>query len=127
MSDKFELPNLDLPGQKTHWSVVAVVGTVSGLGAFHDDGVENPLQMVGVLVVLLLAGVFFLVVNRQQASREAAARELEARAKEAAAQVEKMKLEAQLFTTDGQIADYSISHFVPGSFRFHVVRRIAGA
>lgn len=38
-----------------------------------------------------------------------------------------MKLEAQLFTTDGQIADYSISHFVPGSFRFHVVRRIAGA
>ncbi len=38
-----------------------------------------------------------------------------------------MKLEAQLFTTDGQIADYSISYFVPGSFRFHVVRRIAGA
>jgi GntR family transcriptional regulator len=38
-----------------------------------------------------------------------------------------MKLEAQLFTTDGQVADYSISYFVPGSFRFHVVRRIAGA
>ena len=38
-----------------------------------------------------------------------------------------MKLEAQLFTTDGQIADYSISYFVPGSFRFHVVRRVAGA
>lgn len=38
-----------------------------------------------------------------------------------------MKLEAQLFTTDGQIADYSISYFVSGLFRFHVVRRIAGA
>jgi GntR family transcriptional regulator len=38
-----------------------------------------------------------------------------------------MKLEAQLFTTDGHIADYSVSYFVPGSFRFHVVRRIAGA
>jgi GntR family transcriptional regulator len=38
-----------------------------------------------------------------------------------------MKLVAQLFTTDGQIVDYSISHFVPGYFRFHVVRRIAGA
>jgi GntR family transcriptional regulator len=38
-----------------------------------------------------------------------------------------MKLVAQLFTVDGQIIDYSISHFVPGCFRFHVVRRIAGA
>jgi GntR family transcriptional regulator len=38
-----------------------------------------------------------------------------------------MRLEAQLFATDGQIVDYSISHFVPGCFRFHVVRRIAGA
>lgn len=38
-----------------------------------------------------------------------------------------MRLEAQLFAVDGQIVDYSISHFVPGCFRFHVVRRIAGA
>ena len=38
-----------------------------------------------------------------------------------------MKLEAQLFAVDGQIIDYSISHFVPGCFRFHVVRRVAGA
>jgi GntR family transcriptional regulator len=38
-----------------------------------------------------------------------------------------MKLVAQLYAADGQIVDYSIIHFVPGSFRFHVVRRIAGA
>jgi GntR family transcriptional regulator len=38
-----------------------------------------------------------------------------------------MKLAAQLYATDGQVVDYSISFFVPGSFRFHVVRRIAGA
>jgi GntR family transcriptional regulator len=38
-----------------------------------------------------------------------------------------MKLVAQLYATDGQIVDYSISYFSPGSFRFHVVRRIAGA
>lgn len=38
-----------------------------------------------------------------------------------------MKLDAQLFSTDGQIVDYSISYFVPGCFRFHVVRRVAGA
>jgi GntR family transcriptional regulator len=37
-----------------------------------------------------------------------------------------MKLVAQLFAADGQVVDYSISHFVPGYFRFHVVRRIAG-
>jgi len=38
-----------------------------------------------------------------------------------------MRLEAQLFAMDGQIVDYSISHFVPGRFRFHVVRRVVGA
>ncbi len=35
-----------------------------------------------------------------------------------------LKLEAQLYGQDGQVVDYSISHFVPGHFRFHVVRRI---
>jgi GntR family transcriptional regulator len=38
-----------------------------------------------------------------------------------------MRLEAHLFAADGQIVDYSVSHFVPGCFRFHVVRRVAGA
>lgn len=38
-----------------------------------------------------------------------------------------MKLEAQLFAADGQIVDYSISQFIPGRFRFHVVRRVASA
>jgi GntR family transcriptional regulator len=35
-----------------------------------------------------------------------------------------LKLEAQLFTRDGRVADYSLSYFVPGYFHFHVVRRI---
>jgi GntR family transcriptional regulator len=35
-----------------------------------------------------------------------------------------LKLEAQLFTRDGSVADYSQSYFVPGYFHFHVVRRI---
>jgi GntR family transcriptional regulator len=35
-----------------------------------------------------------------------------------------LKLEAQLFTREGQVADYSQSYFVPGYFHFHVVRRI---
>jgi GntR family transcriptional regulator len=35
-----------------------------------------------------------------------------------------LKFEARLFAQDGQVVDYSISHFVPGYFNFHVVRRI---
>ena len=35
-----------------------------------------------------------------------------------------LKLEAQLFTREGKVADYSLSYFVPGYFHFHVVRRI---
>lgn len=35
-----------------------------------------------------------------------------------------LRLEAQLCARDGQIVDYSLSYFVPGHFRFHVVRRV---
>jgi GntR family transcriptional regulator len=35
-----------------------------------------------------------------------------------------LKLDAQLCARDGHIVDYSLSYFVPGYFRFHVVRRI---
>lgn len=35
-----------------------------------------------------------------------------------------LKLEARLYEQDGQVVDFSVSHFVPGHFNFHVVRRI---
>ncbi len=35
-----------------------------------------------------------------------------------------LKFEARLFSQDGQVVDFSISHFVPGQLNFHVVRRI---
>ncbi len=35
-----------------------------------------------------------------------------------------MKIEAQLFSTKGDVVDYSVSYFVPGHFHFHVIRRI---
>jgi len=35
-----------------------------------------------------------------------------------------LKLTALLFSVDGRVVDYSHSYFVPGFFRFHVVRRI---
>ena len=34
------------------------------------------------------------------------------------------KLQAQLFTRDGRVVDYSQSYFVPGYFHFHVIRQI---
>jgi GntR family transcriptional regulator len=36
-----------------------------------------------------------------------------------------LKLEAQLYSQENRVVDYSISYFVPGYFNFHVVRRIA--
>jgi GntR family transcriptional regulator len=35
-----------------------------------------------------------------------------------------LKLVAQLYTQENHVVDYSISHFVPGYFHFHVVRRV---
>jgi GntR family transcriptional regulator len=35
-----------------------------------------------------------------------------------------LHFEAQLFNNEGRVVDYSISHFLPGYFRFHVVRRV---
>jgi GntR family transcriptional regulator len=79
-----------------------------------------------VLDTLLARGWPSLSHSRTELLSEAANPNL-AHALHIAAGAPLMKLEAQLFTADGQIADYSISYFVPGSFRFHVVRRVAGA
>ena len=35
-----------------------------------------------------------------------------------------LQFAAQLYNSDGRVVDYSISHFLPGYFRFHVVRRV---
>lgn len=35
-----------------------------------------------------------------------------------------LRFNAHLHTTDGRVVDYSYSYFLPGYFRFHVVRRI---
>jgi len=38
-----------------------------------------------------------------------------------------LQLTAQLYTDSGRVVDHSSSYFLPGYFRFHVVRRVAGA
>ncbi|HEX3862295.1 MAG TPA: ATP-binding protein [Stellaceae bacterium] len=42
-------------------AIVAAVGTVAGLGAFHDHAIANPMQMVETLVVLLAMDVLTTV------------------------------------------------------------------
>ncbi len=37
-----------------------------------------------------------------------------------------LKLTAQLYTYDEKIVDYSTSYFVPGHYKFHVMRRVQG-
>ncbi len=35
-----------------------------------------------------------------------------------------LQLSSQLFDSGGRVVDYSLSYFIPGYFRFHVVRRV---
>ncbi len=35
-----------------------------------------------------------------------------------------LRFEALLYSIDGEIVDYSFSYFLPGVFRFHVVRKV---
>jgi len=42
-------------------SIAATAGTVAGFGPFHDHGLANPLQLVGVLIVLLAMNVLTIV------------------------------------------------------------------
>ncbi len=37
-----------------------------------------------------------------------------------------LRLSAQLYATNGRVVDYSFSYFLPGYFRFHIVRRVGG-
>jgi len=35
-----------------------------------------------------------------------------------------LNFSARLFTVEGRVVDYSLSYFLPGTFRFKVVRRV---
>jgi len=37
-----------------------------------------------------------------------------------------LKFVSRLYTVDGKVVDYSYSYFLPGYFRFHVVRELTG-
>jgi GntR family transcriptional regulator len=76
-----------------------------------------------VLDLLLARGWPALSHSRTELAAEAADADL-ARALHIQRGAPLLKLEAQLYAQDGLVVDYSTSYFVPGYFRFHVVRRV---
>jgi len=78
-----------------------------------------------VLDVLLQRGALLLSTSRTEIVAEEADTRRAARlsVKNGAAL---LKLVAQLYSCDEKVVDYSTSYFVPGHFKFHVMRRVMG-
>jgi GntR family transcriptional regulator len=76
-----------------------------------------------VLELLLNRGDLMLSTSRTEIIAEAAEGHHAARlnVKRGAAL---LKLTAQLYTYDEKVVDYSISYFVPGHYKFHVIRKV---
>jgi cytoskeletal protein RodZ len=75
MGDKVALPSLNLPKQRTHWSVGVVIA--------------------GGVLLLILAGAFLAVIRSQQAKAEAFARREADRAEAIKAETERLKAETE--------------------------------
>ena len=86
--------------------------------AAGEDGFHG-----SVLDLFLRRGYPALAYSRTDLAAEVADVEM-ARALQIQRGAPLLKLEAQLFAQDGRVVDYSVSYFVPGYFKFHVVRRV---
>lgn len=76
-----------------------------------------------ILDVLLERGSPVLSISRTQIMAESAGHDLAQRL-EVEVGTPLLKLVAQLYSYDEHIVDYSVSTFVPGHFRFHVMRQV---
>jgi GntR family transcriptional regulator len=76
-----------------------------------------------VLDLLLKRGVPKLIQSKTEINAVGATPEV-ARALQIQRDDVLLHLAAQLFAEDSRVIDYSISYFLPGYFRFHVVRRV---
>ncbi len=113
-------------------SVSRVIRTGKRPVAFLIDVVPTTVLQRGDLDRTFHGSVLDLLLNHEdlqlshsrtdilcEAANEATSRKLHLRPGEPL-----LKLEAQLFTREGRVVDYSTSYFVPGYFHFHVIRRI---
>jgi GntR family transcriptional regulator len=90
-----------------------------------DGSHRNPSPQFhgSVLDLFLQRGWPTLAHSRTELAAEAANAEL-ARWLHLQRKAPLLRLEAQLYAQDGRVVDYSTSYFVPGHFRFHVIRQI---
>lgn len=76
-----------------------------------------------VLDVFLQRGTPLLSTSRTEMTPVLARKKFSSRLKVANGSV-LLKLEAQLYSFDEKVIDYSVSYFVPGHFKFHVMRKV---
>jgi GntR family transcriptional regulator len=76
-----------------------------------------------VLDILLRRGNLKLTHSRTEVSAVVATQEL-ARAMQIQRDSILLFFSANLYSASGQVVDYSLSYFLPGYFKFHIVRRI---
>lgn len=110
------------------WVMEAEGRPVSYLVDILPDDVLNPedirRQFTGsMLDILLRRKDILLTTSRSEISAVAAVSEV-ARALGVQRQAVLLYFEAQLFTFQGRLVDYSYSYYLPGYFRFHVIRRV---
>jgi len=84
---------------------------------------EFPHTFTGSVLDFLVARGMPLTVSRAAITATGATAEV-ARALEIQRGDVLLRFSSQLYTSDGNIVDFSISNFIPGYFNFHVVRRI---
>jgi GntR family transcriptional regulator len=76
-----------------------------------------------VLDLLLRKDSLSLTFSRTEINAESASVEV-SRALRIQRGDELLKFTAYLYDTRGQVVDYSFSYFLPGHFKFHVIRRV---
>lgn len=102
---------------------IAFLSDVVPVDVLDPDEIGSPFEG-SVLDVLLRRGGPALSHSLTEISAEAADAEL-ARLLGIAAGDPLLRFAAHLSAADGRTVDYSLSYFIPGQFRFHIVRRVS--
>ncbi len=130
--DVIEVEKLSLPKGQKVWSARRVIVTddrpVAYLIDIVPDDVVNPNEIEkkftgSMLDFFLKRGTPPIVSSLCEINAEPATQDI-ARALEIQRRDGLLLFSALLYAENGRVIDYSLSYFLPGYFRFHVVRRI---
>ena len=130
--ENIEVEKLAIPNEQKIWSVKRVIVTKDRPVAYLIDVVPDDLiypneiekKFTGsMLDFFLKRGTPTIVSSLCEINAEPANSDV-ARALEIQRRDGLLLFSALLFAENGRIIDYSLSYFLPGYFRFHVVRRI---